>query len=48
LKNPYCQLLTVRSVTDIRQTERHTSEPPASEHGACRVETATEKLDSYK
>jgi len=48
LKNPCCQLLNVRCVNDIRQTERHTAEPPTSEHGDCVVEMANEKMESYK
>jgi hypothetical protein len=43
LKNPCCQLLNVRCVNDIRQTERHTAQPPAPEHGTTGAEMVTEK-----
>jgi hypothetical protein len=38
-----CWMYVVLTILD-----RHTAEPPASEHGACGVEMATEKIESYK
>jgi len=44
----FSQLLTVRWVNDIRQTEIHTAEPLVPEPSACGVEVAIEKLKVNK
>jgi hypothetical protein len=47
-KNYFSQLLTVRGVKDVRQTEIHTSEPSVPETSSLEAETATEKLKRHK
>jgi hypothetical protein len=46
--NYFCQLLNVRGVNDVRQTEMHTAEPLAPERNSFDVEIAIEKLKRYK
>jgi len=47
-RNWFSQLLSVRGVSDVRQTELHTTEPPVAEPIAIQVETAIEKLKRHK
>jgi hypothetical protein len=46
--NHFSQLLNVRGVNDVRQTEVHTAEPLVPEPSAFEVEMAIEKLKSHK
>jgi hypothetical protein len=47
-KNFFHQVLKVHGVHDVRQMDIHTAEPLVSEPSLVEVETATEKLKSYK
>jgi len=47
-RNYFSQLLNVRGVKDVGQTEIHTAEPLVSEPSASEVELAIEKLKSHK
>jgi hypothetical protein len=47
-KNYYCQLLKIRGVNDVRQTEIHTAEPLVPEPSSSEVEIDIEKLKRYK
>jgi len=47
-RNHFSQLLNVRGVNDVRQTEIHTAEPLVPEPSAFEVELAIEKLKSHK
>jgi hypothetical protein len=47
-KNYFCQLLNVRGVNDVRQTEIHKAEPSVPEPSSFECETAIEKLKRYK
>jgi hypothetical protein len=44
----FSQLLNVRGITNVRQTEIHTAEPLVPEPSASDVELAIEKLKSHK
>jgi hypothetical protein len=44
----FCQLLNVRGVNDVRQTEIHTAEQLIPEPSSSEVEIAIEKLKRYK
>jgi len=44
----FSQLLNVRGVSDVRQTEIHTVEPLVPDSSAFEVELATEKLKIHK
>jgi hypothetical protein len=46
-KNLFSQLLNVHVVSDVRQTEVHTTEPLVSSPSCLEVETATAKLKKY-
>jgi hypothetical protein len=48
VENYFCQLLNVREVNDVRQTEIHTTEPLVPEPSSSEVEIAIEKLKRYK
>jgi hypothetical protein len=43
-RNHFSQLLNIRGVNDVRQTEVHTAEPIVPEPSAFEVEMTTEKL----
>jgi hypothetical protein len=43
-----CQLVMVRGVNDVRQTEIHTFQPLVPKPIACEIEMAVEKLKSCK
>jgi len=47
-RNYFSQLLNVRLISDVRQTEIHTAEPLVPELSAFEVEMAIEKLKGYK
>jgi hypothetical protein len=47
-RNHFCQLLNVRGVNNVRQTEIHTAEPLVLEPSAFEVEMAVEKLQRHK
>jgi len=47
-RNHFSQLLNVRGVSDVRQTEIHAAEPLVPEPGAFEVELAIKKLKSHK
>jgi hypothetical protein len=47
-RNYFSQLLNVRGVSDVRQTEIHTTEPLVPEPSAFEVELAIEKLKCNK
>ena len=47
-RNHYTQLLNIRGVNDVRQTEIHTTEPQVPDSSAFEVELAIEKLKSHK
>jgi len=47
-RNCFSQILNVRGVNDVRQTEIHTAEPLAPEPRASEFELAIEKLKSRK
>ena len=47
-RNHFSQLFNVHGVSDVRQTEIHTAEPPVPEPSAFDVELAIEKIKSYK
>jgi hypothetical protein len=44
----FSQLLNVHRVSDVRQIEMHTAEPLVPDPSPFEVETAIEKLKSYK
>ena len=46
--NHFSQLLNVHGVSDVRQTEIHTTEPLVLESSTCKVEMATGKLKRHK
>jgi len=46
--NHFSQLLNVRGVNDVRQTEVHTAEPLVPEPSAFEFQLAIEKLKSHK
>ena len=46
--NYFSQIVTVHGVSDVRQTEIHTTEPLVPEPSASEVELAIEKLKSHK
>jgi hypothetical protein len=47
-KNYFCQLLKIRRVGDVRQTEMHTDDPLVPEPSASGVGVAVGKLKRYK
>jgi hypothetical protein len=47
-KNYFCQLLSIRGVNDVRQTEIYTAEPLVPEPSSLEVEIAVGKLKRYK
>ena len=47
-RKPFCQPLNIHGVSDVRQTEVHTGEPPVPDPSAFDFELATEKLKSHK
>ena len=47
-RNYFSQLLNLRGVNDVSQTEIHTAEPLVSEQSAFEVELSIEKLSSHK
>ena len=47
-RNHFPQLLNVREVNDVTQTEIHTAEPLVPEPSAFEVDLAIEKLKSHK
>jgi hypothetical protein len=47
-KNYFCQLLDVKRLGGVRQTEMHTAEPFVPEPSASEVEVVIGKLKSYK
>ena len=47
-RNIFSQLFNVHGVNDVRQTEKHTTEPKVPELSAFGVEMSTEKLKSHK
>jgi len=47
-RNHFSQLLNVRGVSDVRQTEIHTAEPPVPAPSAFEIEMAIEKLKGHE
>jgi len=47
-KNYFCQLMNIRGVNNVTQTQIHTDEPLVHECSPSDVEMATEKLKRYK